>query len=376
MKILNIAATSFELYYLSSIALLLRKKNQNISFDLLIDTKLIKNIIISDEIKKIYSRVYEVYLPGLTPSTKKIFSNIKRGWNFKKFLEKFDLRYDALFINSYNEFFSNIIYKHLPKTVKLIICTTYKSKEIQLISKIKWPLLLSFLLCEKIYGYSLTEYHWSLDKKRIIHKKIKKYPKHTLIFISDHPIDDILPQNTIVLPPPFHILKTLFHNTYLEEKAILVSGERTPLYPSWGKKDKEIFDNFFKYLKTEFSDYKLYFIPRRGYTDMNFMKPLLSGFHIMDTREPIEEILAKRHFDKIISIKSTVCRLGMYYGIPSYILYPLFDMPKDRKSGMVDSVWDDILNIIRVEKLADLKKLPQNKMASEDLKDLYYTILL
>lgn len=358
IKILNTAATAFELYLLTSVGIILKRALPEVQIDLLLDERLAKELHITDTIKKFYNKIFYVNFPGPISSRRKIFNNIHEAWKFRKYLKKFDFHYQYFFINSYNEFFSNMLYRHLPQSTNIIIVTVYSKP--QIVPDFKFKMIYrQFQLYDFLFGYSPSSYKWSPITKRLSDKKILRYPKHIKILISDHEVNDKNLKNfEHILPPPFMILKTLYPN-YDTTPSILFAGERTPLYPTWTDKDEKVYENIFQYLREHFKEYQLYFKPRLGFTNMDMVKKYLKNFIMIDPREPLEELLAKKYFHKVISIKSTVSRLGAYFQMPSYVLYPMFNMPKNLKLGMADNIFQELHTVIQCTSLDDLNKIPK-----------------
>lgn len=357
-KILVIAGAPLELYLHSATALLLRRNNPRLQFDLLVSTKFYGTYKPADEIMNIYSNKFITELPGLSPSTRKFLQNFKRGLLFRRYLKSLPRDYDYCFIGSYNEFFANALYRWLPKSVKLVIFSTlanYTVSNKELAGKRANTLSLSFRVLDWFFGYARTEHKWSPETGRSISRRVTRLPSHKTYLIGDETDPKKAPSGTVLLPWPFAALTELFPKPAQSQRQILVSGERLPMYPGWGEKENQILKAVFDYLRKTFPAYRLIYRPRPGLTNLSLIKPLLSGFEIRQGDETMEELFAKERFEKVISIKSLVSKLATAYGMQGYILYPMFPMTEEYKKTMAENLFTDSKFVVRVKKLEDLK---------------------
>jgi len=382
MKILNIANTTFELYFLSAVACLLLKKDKNIQIKLLIRSGLQDKII--PEIKSIYPEIEVVDFPRDFPKRNTIlakiilhfFDNIYQGIKFKNYLKKFNFNIDIICISSFREYFANILCKHVPSNVRLValrfadIVNQPSEKPTNIKNSVK-NLFLN--LNNLFFGYSLMDYRWDKETGDLVVNHFVKNPYHRTIFMADHGFRQ---ENTNYrLPSPFMILKDLYGVSPQNNKpAILVAGERTSSYEAWDKDSKK-YNEFLDYLRNNFKEYDLYFKGRGNLTDNS--KFNLKGFKIISGEIPIEELCIRKRFDKVISIKSTCSKIGAYFGYNSYLLYPMFNLPGNVRQG-VENYFQDTHSIIRVKSMADLfKEVPGNfSIKKTDLINQYYQAII
>lgn len=383
MNILVLAVTPFEFYLATSILLIIRKKYPEATADIILAEQLLSFIKPSPKLLSVYQNRFQASLPGLTPSTRKFISNWKRGAAIKRFITSLPLAsYSHCLVNSYNEFCVNILYRHLDKRTKLFIVTPFTSTEEHFETRRKPMLNFSLRLLDLFFGFAVTDHRWSLLTGRSAFRRITKYPPHTKIFIADH--DAELKEIHKKAPgcitaqtafPPFSVLKEIFNTTLAVGKPIIfVAGERTPPYPGWTERDEQKLALFFDYLRDEFPDHELHFKPRPKLTDIEKLRPYLSKFIIIDEHEPLEEYFPQHNVKKVISFKSTVSRTGIYYSIPSYVIYPLFDMPTAERTATADILFQDLANIICVTQLSDLKKVRSLPTSHDDLARQYEAI--
>lgn len=389
MKILNVINTPFELYYLSSVAGLLLERDKNLEIKLLIRQELEDKI--TPEIKSLYSEIKVVEFPTLSfPLDKnpiRTFYNFLKNFyqtiRFRNYLKKINFDFDIICISSFREFFANMLCRQVPSGVRLVALRMANQRTPGL--KYEKKPVLTFLMNLKnlFFCYSPINYKWRTDFKNLVEKNFIKYPYHRTISITDYNIGR--DKSDYRLPPPFIALKKIYK---VEEKdqtpGILIAGERTPLHPSWGEEDQKKYEEFLDCLRTNFKKYKLYFKPRKVFgntkgeviTDLNAYN--LEGFQIIPADIPLEEICLKKQISKVISIKSTSSKVGVYFGIPSYLLYPMFNLPEDFKL-MTESYFNDIQSIIKVNKFEDLMIQPSlfiKKYSFDTLSSLYWKAII
>lgn len=379
-KILNIVNTPFELYYLSSVAYLLKEREPRLKFNLWIRKEHQNKI--SPEIADLYSEIRALDFPNLTfPLSKNpiklvlnAFKNLKKTLEFQKFLKSYSWSEKIINISSFREFFANMICKNAPSRIRLIALRMANQGLEELKNYKKRPIL-SFILNIKnfFFGYSLMEYKFRTDVKMAAEKKFIKYPYHRTILITDH--DYRKEGKNWRLPSPFIALKRLYKSN-LENQAqgILVAGERIPLYTDWNEGDQKKYQEILDYLRENFKNYKLYFKPRKTLTDVSKLN--LRGFEILAEDVPLEEVCLRKNIVKVIAIKSTSTKVGAYFGISSYLLYPLFNFSESIRS-ILERYFEDMVSIRRVNKLEDLKKeIPIKNNHFNQLASLYWEAII
>jgi hypothetical protein len=383
MKILFIVNTQFELYYLSSVAYLLKSKERDLKAELLIRREIEEKI--TPEIQSLYSKINTFEVPknfpklnrDLIKTTLNFWDNIRQSIQFKNYLKNFDFDIDIICISSFREYFANILTKHVPSRVRLVALRMADSTDELLSQKTTniFNSLKALYLNIKnfIFGHSLMEYRWNKDTGAMILNNFVHNPYHRTILITDH--DFGKESINYRLPPPFIALRELYEPLKENKKpAILVAGERTSLYETWDK-DSKRYNQFLDYLRENFEEYDLYFKGRAKVTE--FEKLNLKGFKIVKGKVPLEEVCLKKRFDKVISIKSTCSKIGAYFGYNSYLLYPMFNLPKNSLE-IVEHYFRDMSSIVRVKSMSDLlrKPAPTFSLQTENLADQYYQAIV
>jgi hypothetical protein len=124
-------------------------------------------------------------------------------------------------------------------------------------------------------------------------------------------------------------------------------------------------------LKQKFIGYRLLFKPRERITDIQKLK--LDGFEIVSPKIPLEELCLRNSYAKVISAKSTACKVAAYCGIPAYVLYPMFQLPPTLRQ-MLNAYLADMQSVVRVHDLSDLMNAPPAtpKYAIQELSKLYW----
>lgn len=346
---------------MSSVVHLLKHGDSSLECSLLIRSNFMKNV--TPELSSLYARVDTFEIPTLTfqvsknpiITLKNVISNIKDTFQFKKFIRDFIRGVDIICISCFREYFANIMAKEAKGRAKLVALRMADQQLDENIEHKRRPIL-SFLLNIKnfLFGYSVMDYKWSRDKKNLLlSKNYVKYPYHRTISITDYDIGEKGRQN-YRLPAPFVALKSLYK---LEEKrpGILVAGDKTPFYEGWSEADQKKYQDFLDYLRENFKDYKLYFKPKAGKTDPS--KFNLNGFQVLNPEISLEEFCLRKLIKKVISIMSTSSKVGAYFGIPSYVLYPIFDISAEFEQYL-DGYFDDMRSVVRVKSLNDIKKTP------------------
>ncbi|TSC75470.1 MAG: hypothetical protein G01um101430_312 [Parcubacteria group bacterium Gr01-1014_30] len=382
MKILFVAGTNFELYYLSSVVYLLRSYDKSLEFKLFLRRNFANNI--TPEVRSLYSEIELFQIPALTPPLTwnpakmlyNIFENFYDYLVYRNQMKENLSKVEIACICGIKEFFANVLAKHAPKNLR-IVALRLANQRLEETKEFRKRPFLSFLLNIKnrIFGYSPVEYKWSfkggLDP---LTKNFVSYPYHRTISITDHNIGR--EDSFFRLPPPFVALKKLYkggsrssaglrptdsHSANAElslppklqdqTPAILLAGDKTPFYEGWAEKDEKTYESVLDFLRENFPKHKLYFKPKIGRTDPS--KYNLAGFELLSPDISLEEICLRYNIQKVISIRSTSSKVGSYFGIPSYMLYPLFPIPERFKEGIENEHYD-MRSVVRVSKLEDI----------------------
>jgi len=381
MKILMIAVTNFDLYYISSVAYLLKRKDKDLKIKLLLRYTFEESL--TSELKALYSEVELFEVPTLTfaPRSKSKlkafvnYFNFYQPLRFKRWIKKILADVDIICICPFREFFANILCKAAPKDIHLVALRVGNQQYEIKTKYIRKPLTAHFLNVKNfLFGYSTIDYKWRADsKKDLLSKNFKRNPYHRIISITDHNFY----HNGIDyhLPPPFVAIKELYSSRE-GSPIILVAGEKTPLYEGWNKNDQMIYEGFLDYLRNNFRDFKLCFKPKKWKTDWSRFN--LQGFEILNPSISLEEFCTKNNVKKVISIMSSASKIGCYYGIASYLLYPLFNFPKLFKS-VIKNFFADMASIKRIKRLEELHEIPafSKQMYNVDyLADIYHKSVL
>jgi len=158
---------------------------------------------------------------------------------------------------------------------------------------------------------------------------------------------------------------------------IVVVGERTPLYKGWSSKDRSLYAHVFEFVREKFSKHRLLFRPRERLTNLESVKPFITGFEVMPADIPFEELCIRNSYSKVISIKSTACKVAAYCGDPAYVLFPLFDFPPAYRR-IIEAYLSDAQDIVRVRDLRELLHDPQTRrrLDIDEMKHLYWQALM
>ena len=366
MRILFIANTVFELYYLSAVAYLLREAQPDIRLSLLVRPR--TTLALNPQLASLYADVQEleiVYLSGRADW------DILNTVRFRYRLDQLDLRADIVCISSFREYFANVLTRRLASQTRLValrmcdhgVDDHYDGRR---------PLLEAYYnLFNRIFGMSSMEYRWDPDEQGFSTKWYRRDFYHRTICISDwgHQREG----KTFRLPAPFASLKGLYQGSHDDQQkdtpAILVAGERTPVFPVWSEKSQAQYRALFDFLRKQFTGYRLLFKPRPKFTDSSSLP--LDGFKLMSPDTPFEELCLRHNFHRVISVKSTASKVAAYCGLPSYLLYPMFDLPKSMVSRL-ESYFADMRSIMRVGRFSDLLREPICPQQSDDLPTRYW----
>lgn len=371
MRVLLVVNTIFELYYLSSVGHLLKRADSNLDLKLLTNPKIFTRL--NSDIKRLFSNIEVVEYPRISRSPKRSYTNSQV---FIKKVRDIDLSADVLCISSFREYFANILCNLLKKEMRLV-AFRMADHECENLCDVKKPLRsLYYNLFNRTFGISAMEYRWHKDTAHTSSLWYKQNPYDRTICISDWGMG----QNNgeFRLPPPFLALREFYKlGAQPMNNTIVFIGERTPIYEDWGQEDQDQYNLIFDFLRENFSEHRLLFRPRPGFTELDKMKSSLEGFEIMDPSIPFEEFCTRNHYCKVISIKSTACKVAAYYGIPSYLLYPIFNLPLQFQST-VEAYLSDMKSIVRVKKTEDILSVKTTliKQGLDELSDLYWRAVL
>lgn len=371
MKILMVAGTTFELYYLSSITCLLKTKDPFLEFRLFLRYHFEPNI--TPEIRSLYSKIDLLEIPALTPRVSKnpfrmlqnIFINFAEYWTFRIYMKKTLADVDIVCVSGFREFFANVMCRLAPDRVRLI-ALRLANERLEKTRDYRERPLFSFLFNIKnvLLGYSPMHYKWKRDSFDLVMKNFRSYPYHRTISITDYDLGE--KDSFFRLPPPFVALKTRYRVDD-EKPAILVAGDKTPVHESWTNEDQKKYEAVFNFLRENYKDHKLFFKPKIGRTDPTQYN--LENFEVLRPEISLEEICLRNNVKKVISIRSTSSKVGIYFGIPGYLLYPLFNLPYDFIQSIENEHYD-MRSVVRVTALEDLKKEPPVVLGEYDFDDL------
>ena len=352
MRVLNVVDTVFELYYLSSVGYLLQHARPDVSLRLAATPRAAAKL--NQELESLYSDIQIFECSGISFRPARDIVTSLRCW---RKLGQLDLRADIVCISSFCEYFANILCRHLcggPRLVALRMC----NYDVQRLYQTKKTLLSFYLNAfNRLFGASTLEYRWSSNTTLNVAYWFKHNPYHRTICISDWGYG----QNgsEFRLPPPFIALRQLYgvndHVDLQQEPTILVAGERTPLFGMGEPSIQSLYDSVFDFLRQEFAGYRLLFKPRAGLTDIQRVK--LDGFEILSPKIPFEELCLRNSYSKVISVKSTACKVAAYFGQPAYLLYPMFDLPSSLRQ-VLDAYHADMQQVIKVYDLSELLNDP------------------
>jgi len=273
--------TVFELYYLSSVAYLLQLTRPDVSLRLLITPR--SDAKLNDELRSLYSDVKVVGFPGIIGRPDQDIANSVR---FRYQLSQLDLDADIVCISSFREYFANILCRYYASGPRLVALrmSNYESNQL---CKVKRPLRSIYLnLVNRMFGASTMEYRWHSDTAFTYAYWYTRNPYHRTICISDWGHGQT--GSEFRLPPPFIALKHLYGltgNGAMQHKlAILVAGERTPLFETWDSAAQALYEQVFDFLRQNFAEYELLFKPRADFTDVDKLR--LHGFRLISADVP------------------------------------------------------------------------------------------
>jgi len=388
-KILVVANTYFELFLLSSVVYLLSQNDKTNTFHLLIKPKIKSSL--TPELKILYKEVYIQHFPfnpifsdySILNIPKIFLKTAKIGLSSIAFRNKLNNikkeDFDVLLISSYREYFANILIDVLSEKTKKVVVRMDNSVN-NLNAKKKG--LASFIAntLNFIFGKSVMTFRWNEEYKGSYTCDYVDMPYDMKCNIRDDIRTTQKSDSCILVPPPFIALKKVYGQQTEErgdKKQILVIGERTPINPDWnsvGPEDwntipQKNYNDFLDYLRNRYGDYELIFTPHKERTDMSQLD--LSGFTIKEEQMLIEDWFAKERFEKVISVKSTICKLASDFGYDSYVLYPWIGLSEKMKEYSA-TLYSDNTGVIRVEHLSDIDTRKNQKTTPlEDLISIY-----
>lgn len=378
MRVLFVANTPFELYYLSSVGYLLRRARSDTHLRLLMSPNIER--LLNPELASLYQDVQVSYFPG-NPRAASWHALLRRlpydvisSLAFLRQLKKLDLGADVICISSFREYFANILCRHPGNGPHLVALRM--ADESDHLCQVEKPFHAVFYnLLNRLFGISTMEYRWHPDTAYTTSRWYRNYPYQRTIYISDWGHG----QNGTEyrLPPPFAALRCLYgiEDSSQQEKAILVAGERTPLYENWDAAAQALYEGFFDFLRQRFSGFRLLFKPRAGLTKVENLH--LDGFEILPADISFEELCLRHSYRMVVSIKSTACKVAAYYGQPAYVLYPMFNFPPSIRESL-DTYLADTRSIVRVRSLTDLLQEPSPAPTAniDELAKLYWEAIM
>ena len=367
-SVLVTATTRVELYFLAAVVRLLKAKDPNIAADLLIRRSMLASL--TPEIRSLFSQVHALRFPR----EKYLLEGLLVGIMFTFSIRRFVNQYDLILINSFRELFANIICRAVKDKTKLIaLCSADPRTSEDFHIKRFWlsyrTIILSWLL-----GYSVIKMRWCGDSPLVFSKDYVQSPFSKILFIDEAPEEHISREGLIAVPPPFFALTGLHEGLpkTIQEPAILIAGERIPLYPSWSAKDEEIYQGFLTYLRESFPNHNFYFRPRPGLTDVQAAN--VGDMILHDDPRPLEVIYMTERIDKVISMKSTASVMASFFGHQGYHLFHMFDCPKDFLDA-TDHLYSRIRSVICMEEYSDIHRTnPLNKNI-EEVGSIYYNAI-
>ena len=373
-QVLNVVNTVFELYYLSSVGYLLQRAEPGVSLRLL--TRPEVAVKLNPELSALYTTVQTINFPSISGQPLKDMANSLR---FRRQLERINLSPEIVCISSFREYFSNILCRYMRGCPRLV-ALRMADEETDLTCHIKKPLRSLYPnLFNCLFGASTMEYRWHSKTAFTYAYWFKRNPYHQTISISDwgHGQDG---EKLFRLPPPFPALRQYYgmnRTAELRRPAILLIGERTPLFETWDAKAQSLYESVFDFIRQNFDGYQLLYRPRAGLTDIDKVKPLLKGFSVMSADVPLEELCLRNTYSKVISVKSTASKVAAYCGQPAYVLYPMFDFPVEVR-GTLDAYLGDMRGVV---KACDLNELlygcqPMPSPDINQLSALYAEVIL
>ena len=367
MRILFIANTVFELYYLSAVAHLLREAQPDVSLRLLVRPRTAPAL--NAELSGLYSDIQELEITYLSGRPDWDIINSLR---FRRRLASLDLDADIVCISSFREYFANILCRYVPADTRMVafrMCDHFPDEETYMKRRAR---SMYNNLFNWVFGASTMEYRWLAEDSMFGSKWYVHNLYSRTICISDwgSPND----RDHMRLPPPHGSLRKLYgtngDSTRQGAKpAILVAGERTPLFQAWNETDQAKYESLFGFLSERFPDHRLFFKPRPNFTDTSQVP--LDGFEMVPPDMPFEELCLRQDFSKVISVRSTTSKIAAYCGLSGYLLYPMFDLPKS-VAVFCDREFADMRSIVRVTQLDDLLREPDPQPRTADLPGLYW----
>jgi len=169
------------------------------------------------------------------------------------------------------------------------------------------------------------------------------------IGIQQNGFDD----GTPFLIPDFKLLQNQTIN-YSARQGILVVGERTPMTPSWGKKQDELLREIYSVLLHAVAGERIYLRGRKNLTNNAFYSQLDPIF--LDPDQLYDDQLLKLNPRLVVSVKSTATKVAAYYGYATLLFYPCMNFePAERKH--LDYLFADGAPIERVTAIDEIPTL-------------------
>ena len=271
--------------------------------------------------------------------------------------------FDIILISSYREYFVNILLKKI-RAEKIV---ALRANDAKLESKNTRKIFSTSFIANVfnfIFGYSLMDYRWHPSYQNIFSSTFKTSPYKKIIHLQYGGVGTNLEKSDQEIFLPFPFLPSLFYSSQESShtKKILVVGERIPIVPEWnygaGKVNpnnecQRAYNQFLDYMREQFKDHELYFMPRKEYTDTSIIN--LTGFEIIPDSITIEELFATTIFEKVISVKSTASKIASCFGYPSYAIFPFLQL-SPAVNEHFKNFFADSPNVKMVYKLENLKE--------------------
>ncbi|MDQ5893172.1 MAG: hypothetical protein QG640_183 [Patescibacteria group bacterium] len=369
VKTLVVANHIYEFFLLTSaLKLLSLTPDQKFSMHLLVKPKVASKI--PEDFKKLYEEIivcdfpYNPLFQAKDRTPKEMvrtlyyifYKQFKDSIVFRKKIQSLKKHnFDLIVISSFREYFANIIMRHLSPVPAIVLAIDNERMESGY-RRLRMMTSLVANIFNRIFGYSAMKYRWHNEYKNVMGSRFTKSPYSKTLFIQNS-------SSGSGIPNPFS--PSLFPSTEGSSdtrKKILIVGERAPIGPDWNYKGtKPSIDSishkkyleFLDYMRKEFSDCKIYFKPRKEYTDVSTLD--LSGFEVIEKEQTLEEIMLQTHYYKIISIKSTASKIGSCFGYPSYSIFPFLQL-SPQVSRHFHDFFADSPNVKMVERLEQLKE--------------------
>ncbi len=368
MIVLCVAHAAFEAYLMAAACVLIRPVVRDLRPHLLAPPTVIDGL--PAEIREIFVTVRGDRLPCISGSP---LSDIKGAIAFRRVLATLAERPTVVWCGAWRSTATSYLRRFFGSQIPIFAFRQGAHENPALFPRRRRILESYQNALYAVFGSSGMRVFSAGDSRLLTMLEWMRDPVNTVGVLSNEPNSPLGP-NEHLLPPPFNVLGGLFPATR-QEPAVLLAGERVPLFESAGANEQAIYGAVLDYLRREFHGYRLCFKPRPGFTDMSGMD--LSGFDILPGDVPMEDILLRRSFSAVISVKSTASKLGAIYNQPSCVLYPLFDLPPGVRA-ILDDFFRDTPSIVKINRLSDLTPTKLRPVERDDatLSQSYRSFLL